>query len=384
MRNEIRGIAVDNGGSESRVQDGMNPTMENIIKFANDFVVIQEKDFRVKDVAEPAMLCRIKEAPNPEFKCIIAQGLTGRAFDNQAITISSQEEKTSNINYYKQFIFAVAQDALKSWIKAGGYTMCSSRSGEAMQCNTVPELYKYAIVVCIPIKEFNGKKDCADILKNTLAGRYSVEFPLMDKSPVVNFEISADLIGVVPEGGVAIRGIKNELDDEEISLVIDMGCVTTDIGLFKGIHLLGKVVSSQFAGSTLLANVRVALADEGYILSESQVEKVLETKTVKNGKNTVDVSDIVNAQLSSFVSNYLKQEITQVLNMNAVNAKQIQNLIPLGAPMNNPTENLLISEIVSNCGLGKAEVKILAEDLRYVNIQQASKFVRRLVNKAKA
>lgn len=384
MRNEIRGIAVDNGGSESRVQDGMNPIMENIIKFANDFVVIQEKDFRVKDVAEPAMLCRIKEAPNPEFKCIIAQGLTGRAFDNQAITISSQEEKTSNINYYKQFIFAVAQDALKSWIKAGGYTMCSSRSGESMQCSTVPELYKYAIVACIPIKEFNGKKDCADILKNTLAGRYSVEFPLMDKSPVVNFEISTDLTGVVPEGGVAIRGIKNELDDDDISLVIDMGCVTTDIGLFKGVNLLGKVVSSQFAGSTLLANVRVALADEGYILSESQVEKVLETKTVKNGKNVVDVSDIVNAQLRNFVSNYLKREVTQVLNMNAVNAKQVQNVVPIGAPMNNPTENILISEIISNCGLGNAEVKILAKDLRYVNIQQASKFVRRLVNKAKA
>lgn len=382
MRNEVRGIAVDNGGSEVRVIGCAGKEFGDIMKFDNDFAAIQEKSFRVKDVAEPSRLCRIKEAPREEFKGIMAQGLTGRAYDNQTVAISSQEAKTSSLNYYRQFIFAVAQDALKTWIDKGGYSNYSSPMVNS-QAYAVSNVFDYAIVACIPIKEFNGVKDCADMLKNMLQGHYVVEFPLLASSPAIEFNIKKEWIGVVPEGGVAIMGLGKELDAEDISLVVDLGCVTTDIALFQGPSLLGKVVSSQFAGSTLLANTRVALSDEGYILSEGQVQQVLATKTVKVGKSKVDVSGIVDTQARNFVYNYLQKEIMQVLNMNAVNAKQIQNFIPIGALMNQPSNNTLIAEIIESCDLSNAAVRILAEDLRYVNIQQAAKFIKRLLHKAR-
>ena len=384
MRNEIRGIAVDNGGREVRVMDGMNPVLEDMIKLKNDFVSIKEKDFRVKEVAEPAKLCRVLEAPNPDFMGIFAQGLTGKAYEGQVVVISSQKEKTADPNYYKQFIFAVAQDALKAWIQSGGYSMYSNGNSESQQHPDIADSYDYCIVACIPIQEFSGAKDCAGLLKNTLQGHYVVEFPLLDKKPVISFNIKAEFMGAAPEGGIAVKALKDQLEEDDISLLVDMGCVTTDIALFQGTHLLGRVSSVKFASSTLVANIRAVLADEGYFVSEAQAENVLITKRVKDGHESVDVSAIVEEQSRNFVRNYLQNEIIGILNANHVNARQVQNFVPIGASFNNPESNALISEIVACANLQKAKLCILADDLRYVNIQQASRFVKKFVKKAKA
>lgn len=384
MRNEIRGIAVDNGGSEVRVMDGMNPVLEDMIKLKNDFVSIKEKDFRVKEVAEPAKLCRVVEAPNPDFMGIFAQGLTGKAYEGQVVAISSQKEKTADPNYYKQFIFAVAQDALKAWIQSGGYSMYSNGNSGSQQHPDIADSYDYCIVACIPIQEFSGAKDCAGLLKNTLQGHYVVEFPLLDKRPVISFNIKAEFMGAAPEGGIAIKALKDQLEEDDISLLVDMGCVTTDIALFQGTHLLGRVSSVKFASSTLVANIRAVLADEGYFVSEAQAENVLITKRVKDGHESVDVSAIVEEQSRNFVRNYLQNEIIGILNANHVNARQVQNFVPIGASFNNPESNALISEIIACANLQKAKLCILADDLRYVNIQQASRFVKKFIKKAKA
>lgn len=384
MRNEIRGIAVDNGGSEVRVMDGMNPVLEDMIKLKNDFVSIKEKDFRAKEVAEPAKLCRVLEAPNPDFMGIFAQGLTGKAYEGQVVAISSQKEKTADPNYYKQFIFAVAQDALKAWIQSGGYSMYSNGNSGSQQHPDIADSYDYCIVACIPIQEFSGAKDCAGLLKNTLQGHYVVEFPLLDKRPVISFNIKAEFMGAAPEGGIAIKALKDQLEEDDISLLVDMGCVTTDIALFQGTHLLGRVSSVKFASSTLVANIRAVLADEGYFVSEAQAENVLIAKRVKDGHESVDVSAIVEEQSRNFVRNYLQNEIIGILNANHVNARQVQNFVPIGASFNNPESNALISEIIACANLQKAKLCILADDLRYVNIQQASRFVKKFVKKAKA
>ena len=384
MRNEIRGIAVDNGGSEVRVMDGMNPVLEDMIKLKNDFVSIKEKDFRVKEVAEPAKLCRVLEAPNPDFMGIFAQGLTGKSYEGQVVAISSQKEKTADPNYYKQFIFAVAQDALKAWIQSGGYSMYSNGNSESQQHPDIADSYDYCIVACIPIQEFSGAKDCAGLLKNTLQGHYVVEFPLLDKKPVISFNIKAEFMGAAPEGGIAVKALKDQLEEDDISLLVDMGCVTTDIALFQGTHLLGRVSSVKFASSTLVANIRAVLADEGYFVSEAQAENVLIAKRVKDGHESVDVSAIVEEQSRNFVRNYLQNEIIGILNANHVNARQVQNFVPIGASFNNPESNALISEIIACADLQKAKLCILADDLRYVNIQQASRFVKKFVKRAKA
>ena len=201
---------------------------------------------------------------------------------------------------------------------------------------------------------------------------------------MISFNIKAEFMGAAPEGGIAVKALKDQLEEDDISLLVDMGCVTTDIALFQGTHLLGRVSSVKFASSTLVANIRAVLADEGYFVSEAQAENVLITKRVKDGHESVDVSAIVEEQSRNFVRNYLQNEIIGILNANHVNARQVQNFVPIGASFNNPESNALISEIVACANLQKAKLCILADDLRYVNIQQASRFVKKFVKKAKA
>lgn len=378
FRRVLRVVALDNGGSGIRVCEVGDGHTDEMMVFENNIVSIEESDFRKKDIEDPRMLCRILKAPCEEYKKILAQGMTGQAYNNRMLAVSSQKAKTSSDNYYLQMLFAIARDALRGWVKSGGYSQFTIGSehfnAEVDFC--------YVITVCIPIVEFMGVKDCASKLKDKISGEYEVEFPLMENCPRIRFTVKKEWIGVVPEGGVAVAELRGQLSSDDYSIVVDMGHVSTDIALFKGLSVCGRVVSSQFAGSTLIANVRNALADEGYILSEGQIAKVIKTGAVKSGKKEVDVSDMIREHERNFVANYLTKEIIQVLNMNAVNAKQVQNVIPIGAPMNKPMGSDIIKEIVRECGFEDAEVKLLACDLRYVNVEQAAKFARVLAKKA--
>jgi len=59
---KIRGIALDNGGSEVRVLPVESESLSGMIKFDNDFFVIEEKDFRVKETDTPESVIRITKA----------------------------------------------------------------------------------------------------------------------------------------------------------------------------------------------------------------------------------------------------------------------------------------------------------------------------------
>ncbi len=98
------------------------------------------------------------------------------------------------------------------------------------------------------------------------------------------------------------------------------------------------------------------------------------------GAERIDVKDIVDTQKSLFVKNYLQKEVIQILNMNSINAKQVQFFVPIGAPMNNNDHSTSIEyNIVRSCGLEYAEVAYLADNLRYVNVRQAARFAERIL-----
>jgi hypothetical protein len=244
-------------------------------------------------------------------------------------------------------------------------------------------VFAYSIVTCIPVKEHSGLNDCEKKLKDALKGEYIVQFPLIKGVPSLHFEISDKHFGVVPEGGVAIVGLRGKVKPDTYSLIIDVGHITTDIALFKGKTMFGKVLSSHYAGSTLIGNVRSALDSEGFYLSDEQVANAIPSGIVYRGSVEVDVSEVIRKQKEIFVNSYLKREIIQVLNMNAINVNQVQNIVPIGAPMNRSSKTGdLISMITDACGMQYSEVCLLSDDLRYVNIRMASNFTRVLMNKA--
>ena len=61
---EMRGITIDNGGSELRAKS--TETGAAIIKLTNDLIKIEERSFRVKEVAEADAVVRIIAAPNED------------------------------------------------------------------------------------------------------------------------------------------------------------------------------------------------------------------------------------------------------------------------------------------------------------------------------
>lgn len=382
MNEIVRGISIDNGGSECRVlEDGCS--LASMLTFPNDFMTIAESDFREKDVEEPKNVCVFREAPKKEYLGIIANGLTGRAYNFTSLMLTSQENKTSNTDYYRQFLFVVARDALEVVLNTQEPVVVQKglfRKREELGYE--PLHINYAIGTCIPIKEHSGNKECANILRSAIAGDYVVEFPLLSGKPVVRFTIHSKYVGVVPEGGVAIAGLSGKVDKEDFTLIIDMGHVSTDIAVFKGAKAYGRVESSAYAGSMLVGDVRATLEEEGYRLSDEQTRRVLETGVVKNGKNDVYVGAVLDKCRGEFVNNFLKKEILQCLTRNTLNAKNIQNVLMLGAPMKQTGHGSVRQAVIDKCGLGSARVLELPIDPRYVNIKMTDIFTHKLTQAA--
>lgn len=385
MRHVVQGMTIDNGGSGVRVIKDGGVWERDAIIMPNNFVEIQEKDFRVKDVADPTMLCRFREAPKEEYLGILANGLTGAAFNNTAIMITNQETKTGTLEYYKQFLFTVAKQLMKEHEATEKKTVPVKRGlfKKTEYVDYADIMYHPVIITLLPIKEHSGVKDCAQILRQNLKGTYTVEFPLLPGSPIIRFTLDPRFIGVLPEGGIAIRSISSQIQDKDITCIVDMGHVSTDIAIFEGTSLKGKVKSSGFAGSVLVGDVKAALEEHGYRLNNEQVEQVLETNQARRGAVYEDVTEIIQECKVAFVHNYLKKEILECLMMNAINVKQVQNLLCIGAPMRDSGRGTIQRTIVEACQMYDARQLRVDEDTRYVNIRAAMPFVSRLAENAR-
>ena len=353
----------------------------------NAFYSIPEREFRVREVEDPRALCVFRKAPRSEYLGIVASGLTGRAYSGaDAITLNNMESKTGSVAFYKQFLFAVARDAINSYLDTDLAIIKQQASDKGLLARLAGEPvveYKYVIVSLLPIKEHSGTEDCAAKLKEDLAGTYEVEYPLIPGSPKLRFVINKDFVGVTGEGAVCMTRIRKNIDKEDITLIVDIGHVSADIALFEGTTLLGKVKSSTKAGAVLVGEVRAALEDEGYRLTDEQAKRAIETGFVHLGSNKIDVKDIIDEQKLLFVNNFLKKEIIQILNRNDLTAKQVQNFVPIGAPLQEDGPKSMRQAIINSCGLEYATVRDVGVSTRYANIAAASLFTTMLYGKAR-
>lgn len=371
---KLFGVTLDVGGSELRAKP---LSTGEIMAIPNDAVAIEKENFRYKPTDEPFNLCEIVEAPKSEYLGIVASGTAGAMYDNEVMTLKSGEAKTNQNNYYKQVIYTIARACMIDKIK-------KRNQNAGMGTHYVDETYDCINVICIPVREFSGKEDCASKLKANLVGTYVAEFPLMDTGmEKVAFTLQASRMGVVAEGGVAVLALSKTLSPDSISVVVDMGDYSTDIAVFKGKSMLGnRVVSLPWAGRTLLTNLRLELCDMGYMLSQADMPRILETGEVKEGVDSLSVKSIVQEKKKQFVDNYLKNEILQLLNANMIAPSQVENLIPIGAPMNSVEDEESISDFIADaCDMRSAMIVKVADNLRYANIEQASIFTQMLFNK---
>lgn len=369
-----RGLVIDNGGSESRYK----PYGGELHTLKNDYAILHDfNSFRVKELEDPLSIARIVAAPKAEHEKCITHGEACRQYTTDSIGMRSGEKKTDSLSYYLQFIYMVARSCMEENLKSARQ---AARTDTMIDTADYSDSHDYSIVTLIPLREHAGESDCVAKMKSMLAGSYTVEFPLVAGDNTVKFNISANKLGVLPEDGVAIIGLKDIIMPQDYTLVIGLGHVTLDLALYIGKQLACNVKSEPHAGSTLISLIKDALADKGHYLDESMIGNVIETGKVRVGVREEDVSDIIYSQKSVFVSRYIKDDIIALLNAAKINPAQIQYVLPSGALFNdvNNTGDIL-NMIIDKTGLNNAEVKRVSEDMRYVNIQMADLYIEGLM-----
>lgn len=360
---KLRGITIDNGGSEVRVLPYGKNIEDGLIKVNNMFAKVKPENFRYKETVDPFSVIEILKAPHEQMLGIIVNGMTVEQYPSERLVISNQSNKTASNEYYMQFIFAVAQDAIQNKCEGG---------------------LDYVITTCIPVKEHSGIKDCSGLLKHNISGSYMIRFPLLPKdNNTVSFRINKENIFVVPEGAIATVALGNMLNENVNTLVIDVGHVTADLSLFKGKDMYGSIArSSNFAGMTIIALLKSALQAEGINVGDAECSEALMTGYVKKGINSVDVSRIVKDVKKVYVNNYLKKEISELLSLAGLTLSQIQYIVPVGAIMTaNERVGSMIDEIINIVGFKDSEIMYVSANLRYVNIEMASKVTAKVMRK---
>lgn len=370
---ELKGLAVDIGGSEPRVKSSKaDPRVHS-----NKLYKLNTDEFRLKEGSEkPEELFEVVKATNPNFLGMYAVGVTGQLYSAEATALSSQENKTDSETFYMQLLYAVATEALL--LKQREVLDQTYTKEEAASI-----AYDFMMTVCIPVKEHTGNLDCAKVLKEKIQGTYTVKFPSVGEGEVVNFKLDESKIFVLPEGANIIPALRDNIKPDDITLVMDLGYVTNDLALFRGKSILGKFVkSSPKAGSTIVGLVRSTLADAGYKISAESAKEALETGLVRRGSKWIDVSAVVKEIKKSFVTNYIKEELIELFNVAGYNASEITNFVPMGGPMTpSETTGSIADMVVEHCGLSESKVIIPEGNPRHINIDMAYRTLEALMKR---
>ena len=372
MANIIKGITTDIGGSGIRSM-GIG---ELVSEHSNTVKIIDEETFRVKESSEKQEeLFEIVSSTNADYVGIYAMGYTGELYSGVVANMTSQGTKTQSKVYYIQSLYAIAYELLEYYL---------DDLIEERLINLDTDTFDVIMTTCIPVREHTGNTDGATLLKQKLAGEYSIKFPTVNNGVTINFKIKEENIAVLPEGASIVPTLGG-VESDDITLVVDLGYVTMDLALFRGKQLLGdNVVSSPNAGSTLEGLIRNILIDAGFSRASNEVARhALETGKVKVGGTDKDISHIVKKTKEAFVQNFIKSEIVNIVNTANLALTDINNIVPIGGPMQEDDKTGSIPDMILDyCGLEDATMFVQEGNLRHVNIIKAHSIMKVLLKRA--
>lgn len=360
-----RVVTIDNGGSELRLISNTNDDSK-VITMDKNISLVDYDSFRVKENVEEFDIIKIEESTHKSYLGTYATGYGYYMYGGVDLSITGK--KSESLAWYQQVLCAISIDAIKA-----------ARDKEVDAGVTI-EPYDYVVTTLIPVQEHSGSVDCVSNLKEKLSGTYTVSFPVI-KSGIdkVTFSINKQHIGVLPEGVVALASLDGLVTNNDYTLIIDMGHVTTDLTICKGYNMLGSfVVSSPFAGGTILNLIGSIVRGYGVVCSESMAIESLRTNMLSIGKREIKIEKELDHMKKVFVSNYIKKEIMNQIELVGITTSNIKYVVPIGAILGskNPKDGSMdiLNMIIEETKLENAEIKLLAKDLRYVNINEAAAF----------
>ena len=356
MSTVVKGLSIDNGGSEMRVLLNEGKMIdynksEAIPVFCspNRLYKIHEDDFRVKEITQAESVIHVTKAPSEEHVGYYVMGPGSSLYDGKLLELDTLRFKTDSPQFYEQFIYAIGRGLYYSFMGLNtedtttveSTLTAADRAQQKVKYQYIPEQKctneEVSVVVClgtnIPLQEHSGKKDRTADFKSRLAGDYTVEFPLCkDGLKRINFKLVPEFIIVMPEGGVCISAFGNKLQDDEYSLVVDLGDVSLDIACFRGKQLTAFDSTSN-AGTKLITKMTSALKDEGIKCNEEAAQRALSEGRVKNGNSFIDVVSIAEEVRRDFVYNSMKADIIGVMTTVDIIPQQISKVVVVGRMM---------------------------------------------------
>lgn len=168
------------------------------------------------------------------------------------------------------------------------------------------------VVILLPPGDLMaGTPVLVDMLRNIKEVKYAY--------PELTLQFKVDKIGVFAEGFCAYvgavftddfavrRGYEDVADDTTI--VFDIGAGTTDVLVVQAGKVIGKTLHTvEEGGNQVSARVRSKARERlGGKVSESAIALAMETGYIKNGSQTLDISDIISEEKENFAKNIVRE-----------------------------------------------------------------------------
>lgn len=179
-----------------------------------------------------------------------------------------------------------------------------------------------------------GAKPLADMIK----GIKSIDFIL----PQIKKEVNIKKVNVYPEGMCAFFGVlfkrkgivrpdyKYLIDNNESTVIFDIGAGTTDIVMVKGSQV---VQSSRFTkevgGNNVHRLVQRSLRNKGISLPDEVVRNGVNTGYVRSGSRSIDISEEI-AEAKNAVSTQLVDAVQEFFESSMISIRTIANILVCG------------------------------------------------------
>lgn len=205
---------------------------------------------------------------------------------------------------------------------------------------------KWDVTVMMPAEDIDSIVVSGDsettggkMLGEMIKGITSIDFVLPEVHK--NIELEGG-VKIFPEGFCALIAVLFEkkgslrseysylLDEDNLTLICDIGAGTTDMMLAQGSSVISKSrFTKEVGGNNISQRVRSDLRKRNFNLREEMVQRACTTGTIKSGNNTYSIVDeLVSAKKA--VANQIIDAVQEFFEREMIPIKSVNNLLVCG------------------------------------------------------
>ena len=193
----------------------------------------------------------------------------------------------------------------------------------------------WEVVVLLPPEDLGvGAKPMADIVKSIK----SINFLM----PSISKDVNITKVNIYPEGmcaffgviferkGVVRPGYKYLLENNESTVIFDIGAGTTDIVMVKGSQVVqSSRFTKEIGGNNVHRLVQRSLRNKGISLPDEVVREGVNSGFVKSGSRTIDITEEI-AEAKRAVSTQLVDAVQEFFESSMISIRTIANILVCG------------------------------------------------------